>query len=48
MYWKLNDSSRGVEYSYPRDMSMWAGVPLPVDAAFTHSNRKLLRLCYSH
>jgi hypothetical protein len=36
MYWKLNDTGHGIEtYSYPRDMSMWGGVPVPVDSAFT-------------
>jgi hypothetical protein len=39
MYWKLQDSGRKVEtHTYPRDMSMWAGVPLPVDSAFTHTD----------
>lgn len=39
MYWKLNDTGRGIEtYSYPRDMSMWGGVPVPVDAAFTYTD----------
>ena len=27
-----------MDYGYPRDMSMWGGVQLPVDAAFTDSN----------
>ncbi|KAK3609338.1 hypothetical protein CHS0354_024880 [Potamilus streckersoni] len=40
MYWKLNEESNHVEYDYPRDMSIWRGVPIPVDAAFTHWDNK--------
>lgn len=36
MYWRLNDTTKRVDYGYPRDMSMWEGVKLPVDAAFTN------------
>lgn len=39
MYWKLNETGHGIEtYNYPRDMSMWTGVSLPVDAAFTYTD----------
>lgn len=39
MYWKLNETGRGIEtYNYPRDMSMWTGVSLPVDSAFTFTD----------
>lgn len=39
MYWKLNETGHGIEtYSYPRDMSMWGGVPVPVDSAFTYTD----------
>ncbi|KAK6191523.1 hypothetical protein SNE40_003188 [Patella caerulea] len=40
MYWKLDQNNTYVEYDYPRDMSIWRGVPVPVDAAFRHSNGK--------
>jgi len=44
MYWKLDDYSRKVEtHTYPRDMSMWAGIPVPVDSAFTHSDGNLFQ-----
>ncbi|KAL8615296.1 hypothetical protein ACOMHN_051788 [Nucella lapillus] len=36
MYWKLNENNTMVEYDYPRDMSIWRGVPLPLDAAFQY------------
>uniref|UniRef100_A0AAT9FG57 Matrix metalloproteinase n=1 Tax=Enchytraeus japonensis TaxID=228735 RepID=A0AAT9FG57_9ANNE len=39
MYWRLDDGGRSVDHGYPRDMSMWGGVPLPVSAAFTHTDR---------
>lgn len=35
MYWRLDEKDEKVAYGYPRDMSMWGGVRLPVDAAFT-------------
>ncbi|XP_064618644.1 matrix metalloproteinase-2-like isoform X2 [Lineus longissimus] len=34
MYWRFNEKSAVVDYDYPRDMSMWKGVPTPVDASF--------------
>ncbi|ESP01496.1 hypothetical protein LOTGIDRAFT_82132, partial [Lottia gigantea] len=40
MYWKLDANNTYVEYDYPRDMSIWMGVPVPVDAAFRHWNGK--------
>ncbi|XP_076453350.1 matrix metalloproteinase-17-like [Babylonia areolata] len=36
MYWKLNENNTLVEYDYPRDMSIWRGVPVPLDAAFQY------------
>lgn len=36
IYWKLNNSKDYIEYDYPRDMSIWKNVPLPVDSAFQH------------
>jgi len=41
MYWKLvADPGRTLveAHTYPRDMSMWAGVPIPVDGALTYTN----------
>jgi len=41
MYWKLvADAGRTLveAHTYPRDMSMWAGVPIPVDGALTYTN----------
>lgn len=43
MYWKLGAEEHStltpIEiHGYPRDMSMWAGVPLPIDSAFTSSD----------
>jgi hypothetical protein len=38
-YWKLDEEGETVlQYGYPRDMSTWTGVRLPVDAAFTHTD----------
>ena len=34
MYWRYNENLRRMDYDYPRDMSMWEGVPTPVSAAF--------------
>ena len=34
MYWRLDDATGLAEVGYPRPMSMWQGVPTPVDAAF--------------
>lgn len=36
MYWKLDVNNTYVEYDYPRDMSIWRGVPVPLDAAFQY------------
>lgn len=35
IYWKLDESETHVETDYPRDMTVWKGVPLHIDAAFT-------------
>ncbi|XP_052229005.1 matrix metalloproteinase-2-like [Dreissena polymorpha] len=34
MYWKLNANQDYIEYDYPRDMSIWRNVPVPLDSAF--------------
>ena len=36
MYWKLNSKDDYIEYDYPRDMSIWRNVPVPLDSAFQH------------
>ena len=40
MYWRYNEETRTVAYDYPRDMSMWSGVPIPVSAAFQYWDGK--------
>lgn len=35
-YWKMEfDGRTVVQHDYPRDMSLWAGVPIPLDDAVT-------------
>ncbi|XP_067937528.1 matrix metalloproteinase-17-like [Watersipora subatra] len=45
MYWRINDEnylqSCPTDSTYPRDMSVWRGVQLPVDAAFTSVTKEL-------
>lgn len=36
MYWRYNEDTSSVEDDYPRDMSMWSAVPVPVSAAFQY------------
>lgn len=38
MYWKLNSKDNYIEYDYPRDMSIWRNVPVPLDSAFQYWN----------
>ena len=48
MYWKLvADPGRTLveAHTYPRDMSMWSGVPIPVDGALTYTNGLSHLLC---
>lgn len=33
-YWRFNETEGKVESDYPRDISMWRGVPYNIDAAF--------------
>lgn len=35
VYWRLDANEKSVELDYPRDMSVWSGVPMNLDAAFT-------------
>ncbi|XP_060077847.1 matrix metalloproteinase-2-like [Ylistrum balloti] len=36
MYWKLNLENNHIEMDYPRDMSIWRDVPVPVSTAFQY------------
>ena len=38
MYWRFDEDIQHVELDYPRDMSIWVGVPYAVDAAFRHAD----------
>ncbi|GAB6029831.1 hypothetical protein CHUAL_005540 [Chamberlinius hualienensis] len=38
MYWRFDEDEQLVELDYPRDMSMWQGVPYNIDAAFQWTN----------
>jgi len=42
MYWKLNEKEDYIEYDYPRDMSIWRNVPVPLDSAFQNWDGKIL------
>lgn len=35
MYWKYDEVNKMMHSGYPKDMSAWPGVPIPVDAAMT-------------
>ena len=39
-YWRFDDAVGRVELDYPRDISMWRGVPSDVDAAFQYIDGK--------
>ncbi|XP_033747762.1 matrix metalloproteinase-2-like isoform X2 [Pecten maximus] len=36
MYWKLNTENNHIEMDYPRDMSIWRNVQVPVSTAFQY------------
>ena len=40
MYWRFDDDENLVELDYPRDMSMWKGVPYHIDAVFQYTDKK--------
>ena len=40
MYWKLNEKNDFIEPDYPRDMSIWRKVPVPLDSAFKYWDGK--------
>jgi len=33
-YWRFDEEDNRVELDYPRDMTVWKGIPVPIDAAF--------------
>lgn len=35
IYWRLDEAEERAELDYPRDMTVWRGVPLHLDGAFT-------------
>ncbi|XP_075591773.1 matrix metalloproteinase-25 isoform X3 [Dermatophagoides farinae] len=35
VYWRLNSQENCIEMDYPRDISVWQGIPTNLDAAFT-------------
>lgn len=37
---RFDEETGKVELDYPRDMSMWKGVPYNIDAVFQHTNGK--------
>ena len=39
-YWRFDDAVGRVELDYPRDISMWRGIPSDVDAAFQYIDGK--------
>lgn len=40
MYWKFDEMESYMVYDYPRAMTIWQGVPTPLDAAFQFTDNK--------
>lgn len=40
MYWRFDEDIQHVELDYPRDISIWKGIPYGVDAAFQYTDGK--------
>ncbi len=40
MYWRFDEEIQHVELDYPRDISIWHGVPYGIDAVFQYTDRK--------
>ena len=40
MYWRFDEEIQHVELDYPRDISIWEGVPYDIDAVFRHTDGK--------
>ena len=43
MYWRFNERHARMDRGYPRDMGLWEGVPLPVDAVLAFDEGGLLK-----
>jgi len=41
---RFDEEAGKVELDYPRDMSMWKGVPYNIDAVFQHDNGIIMTL----
>ena len=42
-YWRMADDGRSVvTHDYPRDMTIWAGVPIPLSDAFSYTDGKYI------
>ena len=40
MYWRFDETVQHVELDYPRDMSMWGGIPSDIDSVFKSFDEK--------
>ena len=40
MYWRFDETVQHVELDYPRDMSMWGGIPKDIDSVFQSFDKK--------
>ena len=40
MYWRFDETVQHVELDYPRDMSMWGGIPNNIDSVFRSFDEK--------
>ena len=40
MYWRFDETVEHVELDYPRDMSMWGGIPNNIDSVFRSFDEK--------
>ncbi len=48
MYWRFDEGIQHVELDYPRDLSMWKGVPENFDAVFQYNDQKTYFFKGSH
>lgn len=44
MYWRYDEDEGHVELDYPRDMSIWRGIPYDIDSAFQYKDGKLVKI----